>query len=141
MRKQEEPYLNGNLTAMIDVVFQLIIFFIATVTMQKKSIDDSILLTMSPNGAPVVSQDPRTINIDVHKNGDISVAQTPMSPQLLTVILKKVVGDQQGNPDNVPVVIRGDGRVEHVYIKKALDACTDAGIIKVKFAAMKEKNS
>jgi biopolymer transport protein ExbD len=53
----------------------------------------------------------------------------------------KVIGDQQGNPENVPVVIRGDGRVPHEHIKKALDACSSAGIIKVKFAAMKEKNS
>jgi biopolymer transport protein ExbD len=140
MRKQEEPYLNGNLTAMIDVVFQLIIFFIATVTMQKKSIDDSIQLTMSPNGAAVHTQDPRTINIDVHQNGDISIAQNRVSQELLKTVLKKVVADQ-GSPDNVPVVIRGDGRVAHDHIKKALDACTDAGIIKVKFAAMKEKNS
>ena len=34
MRKHPDEYLNGNLTAMIDVVFQLIIFFVATVSLQ-----------------------------------------------------------------------------------------------------------
>jgi biopolymer transport protein ExbD len=141
MRKQEEPYLTGNLTAMIDVVFQLIIFFVCTVSMQEKAIDDSIRLTMAPNGAPVRTKDPREVNIDVDKRGRITINRTPLSQGMLTVILKKAIADSGGNPDYVPIIIRGDEKVTHETIKTALDACSAAGIIKVRFAAMKERGS
>ena len=139
MRKQEEPYLTGNLTAMIDVVFQLIIFFVCAISMQNNTNDDSITLTLAPNGTEVKAKDPREVKIDVHKDGTLSIAQQPISPSLLGSILKKTVADYGGNPDAVPIILRGDESVLHEKIQGALDACSDAGIVKIKFAALKEK--
>ena len=145
MRKQEEPYLTGNLTAMIDVVFQLIIFFVCTVAMQDKAIDDSIHLTMAPHGVAVTTKNPYEINIDVKHSalfGNImEINRLPMNRQLLTEVLKKAISDSGGDPDRVPIIIRGDERVKHEVIKEALDACSAAGIIRVKFAALKERGS
>jgi biopolymer transport protein ExbD len=140
MRKQDEPYLTGNLTAMIDVVFQLIIFFVVAISMQNNTNDDSITLAMAPNGT-VAGKDPREVKIDVHKDGSVSIAQTPMSVTMLGVILKKTVADYGGNPDAVPIILRGDESVLHEKIQGALDACSDAGIVKIRFAALKEKGS
>ena len=141
MRKQEEPYLTGNLTAMIDVVFQLIIFFVCTVSMQEAPMDQLLQLSDAPHGEPVVNKDPREVTIDVDRNGRMSIARTPLSRGEMVIILKKTVSDFGGNPDNVPIVLRGDSTVLHEKIQPALDACSEAGIIKVKFAAMKERVS
>jgi biopolymer transport protein ExbD len=137
MRKQrEEEYLSGNLTAMIDVVFQLIIFFVCTVNMQDKAMDDRIGLAMAPHGKAVVKKDPREINIDVDSKGRISIARTAINQGALINILKKVVGDYG---QTVPVIIRGDSKTRHEDIKKVMDACVASGLWKVKFAALKEK--
>lgn len=138
MRKQEEPYLTGNLTAMIDVVFQLIIFFVCAISMQNNTNDDSITLALAPDGKEVRDKDPREVKIDVHKDGSVSIASQPMSIALLEDILRKTVADC-GNPDAVPIILRGDESVLHEKIQGALDACSKAGIVKVKFAALKEK--
>ena len=75
MRKHEETYLSGNLTAMIDVVFQLIIFFVCTVNMQEKAIDERIALAMAPHGKAVEKKNPLEVNIDVDSKGRISIAR------------------------------------------------------------------
>ena len=155
MRRQEEPYLTGNLTAMIDVVFQLIIFFVCAISMQNNTIDESITLTLAPNGTPIKEKDPREVIIDVHKDfgwfeflkhpGEpatrLSIARQPYSQALLASVLRKTISDHGGVPDAVPVIIRGDDAVLHESVQMALDACSEAGIVKVKFAALKEKGS
>ena len=138
MRHQrEEDYLSGNLTAMIDVVFQLIIFFVCTVNMQDKAIDDRIKLAMAPNGKVDNRKNPYEVKIDVNDKGVISIARYPMSAKMLTTILNKARADARGV--EVPVLIRADGRVKHETVRKVMDACTEAKIWKIKFTALKEK--
>ena len=55
MRKHPDEYMSGNLTAMIDVVFQLIIFFVATVSLQDTVSDERIRLAMAPSGRPCIN--------------------------------------------------------------------------------------
>ncbi|MEI8122083.1 MAG: biopolymer transporter ExbD [bacterium] len=138
MRHQrEEDYLSGNLTAMIDVVFQLIIFFVCTVNMQDKAIDERIKLAMAPNGKVDNRKNPYEVKIDISDKGVISIARFPMNTKLLTTILNKARADAHGV--EVPVLIRADGRVKHETVRRVMDACTDAKIWKIKFTALKEK--
>ena len=138
MRQQrEEDYLSGNLTAMIDVVFQLIIFFVVTTNLQAKSIDERIHLALAPNGQPLKVKNPLEINIDVDSKGRISIARNAVSLSLLNTILRKAALEY--GQDNVPVVIRGDAEAKHTAIRNVLNACGQAGIYKIKFAALKER--
>ena len=122
---------------MIDVVFQLIIFFVVTNNLQEKSIDERIHLAMAPNGAPLVIKDPREINIDVDSKGRISIARYHYDITELRRMMKKVVWDNK--PREVPVVIRGDAQSHHAAIREVLNACGEAGIYRIKFAALKER--
>jgi len=135
MRKRaEEPGIN--MTPMIDVVFQLIIFFVTTVDLEAKAIDENLKMAMSPHGVAVEKKDPRTIFVDVDANGRISIARVFMSPPMLRLILRKAVAEQG---QTIPVVIQGDGRTKHKDIKAVMDSCAAAGLWKVKFAAKKEE--
>lgn len=125
-----------NMTPMIDVVFQLIIFFVTTVDLENKALDTKIRMALSPHGPAVEKKDPRTIMIDVDTKGRISIARVRMSEQVLGIVLRKSVA-QYGQ--TIPVVIRGDAQTKHADIKKVMDACTKAKLWKVKFAAIKEK--
>ena len=123
------------MTPMIDVVFQLIIFFVCTADMQQKSIDESIKLALAPHGKPVEQKDPREVTIEVDNKGRISIARTYMSPEYLYTVMRKTVND---HGQSTPVVIRGDGLAKHEAVRQIMDACTRAGLWKVKFAAVKE---
>ena len=65
MRVRSEEVMTGKLTAMIDIVFQLIIFFVCTTNLQDSSVNVEIALPLAPHGVVQVEKDPREINIDV----------------------------------------------------------------------------
>jgi biopolymer transport protein ExbD len=136
MRRQMEE-AGMNMTPMIDVVFQLIIFFVTTADLQNKSLDTKVRLAMAPHGPAVEKKDPREIVVDVDGDSHISIARTQMSVGTLKSILRKTVREQG---QTIPVVIRGDGKANHEAIKAVMDACAAAGLWKVKFAALKEKS-
>jgi len=136
MRVRVEEVMTGKLTAMIDIVFQLIIFFVCTTNLQDSGVNAEITLPLAPHGLVVDEKDPREINIDVDAKGHISIVHTPVEPGLLLGILRKAVGEQG---DGVPVVIRADGDAEHTAIRRVLDVCTTAGLRKIQFAALKER--
>lgn len=135
MRKKPED-MAVNMTPMIDVVFQLIIFFVTTVDLENKALETKVRMAMAPHGPVEQKKDPRTIMVDVDDQGNFSIAHTRISLGVLRNILKKAVAEYG---QTTPVVIRGDIKTRHEYIKAVMDACASAGLWKVKFAAIKEK--
>ena len=134
--KKQYPDAKLDMTPMIDVVFQLIIFFITTVDMESKALETKVRMAMAPNGPVEEQKDPRTVMVDVEKDGTIKIQQTPLSEgQLLTVMKKAVATSGQ----TTPVVIRGDFATTHEQIKRVMDICGKAGLWKLRFAALKEK--
>ena len=133
-RTMEEPGMN--MTPMIDVVFQLIIFFVTTVDLQSKAMDTKLRLAMAPHGPAVEKKDPREIVVDVSPEGRISIARVYLSTAVLKSVLRKAVAEYG---QTIPIIIRGDAKAKHEDIKGVMDACAAAGLWKVKFAALKER--
>jgi len=133
-RKLEDAPMN--MTPMIDVVFQLIIFFITAIDMQRRDLDLQLKLAMAPHGKPVTARNPLTIYVDVDQQGRISIGGVRMTVDYLYVVLRKAVNEF--GQRNVPVVIRGDMKATHEEIRKVMDACSRAGLFSVKFAAIQE---
>jgi biopolymer transport protein ExbD len=136
--KKKFPDAQLDMTPMIDVVFQLIIFFVTTVDMQNKALETQIRMAMSPNGPIEEQKDPRTVVVDVDKDGEISIMRTPLREGQLLAILNKARNE---SGQSTPVVIRGDTAAKHESIKRVMDICGKAGLWKIRFAALKEKAS
>ncbi len=139
MRKQEELPQSGNLTAMIDVVFQIIIFFVCTANLQDSGLDSRIKLAMAPHGKVETKKDPLQVVINVDKSGTISIARTPLTQAELASVLRKSVNEAKRYGGEVPVVIRADGGASHQMVRQAMDISAASGIWKIKIAALKEK--
>jgi len=135
MRKRDEE-AGLNMTPMIDVVFQLIIFFVVTIAQQQKELEMELRLAMAPDGKAVERKDPRTINVDVDDEGRVYIARQRLSIPALRAILRQAV-NRHGQ--TLPVVIRGDLSARHEYIRRVIDTCSEAGLWRIKFAAIKEK--
>ena len=136
--KKNYPDAQLDMTPMIDVVFQLIIFFITTVDMESKALDTKVRMAMSPNGPVEDVKDPRTVVVDVDSDGTISIMKTRLSEGQLLNILNKA---RNSSGQSTPVVIRGDLAAKHEQIKRVMDICGKAGLWKIRFAALKEKAS
>jgi biopolymer transport protein ExbD len=137
MRRKQEEMQSGGLISMIDVIFQIIIFFVCTASMQDNSRDAMVKLASAPHGKAEMEKNPLQIEIEISSRGRVTVGRSPLSESELYAVIRKAVNECR--PQQVPVVIRADGRSTHAMVRKAMDTCTSAGIMQVKIAALKEK--
>ncbi len=134
--KKQYPDARLDMTPMIDVVFQLIIFFITAVDMENKALETNVKMAMSPHGPVETKKDPRTVIIDVEQDGTIRVAGAQLTEGQLRSIMLQV---RQNTGQTTPVVIRADLNVTHEYVKRVMDVCGGVGLWKFSLAALKEK--
>ncbi len=121
---------------MIDVVFQLIIFFVVTMKMNQDS-NQEIILEDGKNGVTITSENmpPVTLEIEVDKRGRISIHNATMSESQLRDIMRARVNKYGGE---FPVMIRADRRTQHEKVKRVMDICTGSGLWKLSFVAIQE---
>lgn len=122
-----------DMTPMIDVVFQLIIFFIVTINMEQNYKED-IVLEDGKNAPVIKNQDPLTLVIEVDRLGWISMHGAQVSPTQLKAIVQR----RYNSLGEYPVLIRGDKDAKHKDIRKVMDICSSVGLWKINFAAIKE---
>jgi biopolymer transport protein ExbD len=122
------------MTPMIDVVFQLIIFFIVTINLAENTNPD-IVLADAKNG-PLIkdTKHNNTIVVEVDRKGVISIHNIRLSP----VQFKQIIQSRYNRMGEFPLLIRGDYRTEHALIRRVMDTCTEIGLFRIQFAAIKE---
>ncbi|MDK3159633.1 biopolymer transporter ExbD [Kamptonema cortianum] len=119
---------------MVDVVFVLLLFFMASANLQQKEMELGI--NLPTRGSP---QHPGTVEVpiyvDIDENGQVFWNQLPidnLGPELpeLRARLREVVskfGEKQ------PVIITPSPMVRHDRISQVLSACTAAGVKSLSF--------
>ncbi len=133
----DEPTLN--LTAMLDVMFLLIIFFM----LGTRFVDEERLIglrvpAVADRNTPPAGPQRKTIN--VYRDGRITLDQVPVGLEELTRRLAAARKQATG----LAVLVRGDGQGEFRQIAAVLSACKRAGIadlgISVKLADAEKAN-
>ena len=137
-KKRDTSGCDVNMTPMIDVVFQLIIFFVVTLNMAEAK-DETVRLELAPNGAEADSKSSAegtaksAYVVDVNQRGEISVAGMRVTPENVRAALRRRIKRQGTTFD---VWIRGDAYARHNDIRKVMDVCTEEGIGRVTFLAI-----
>ena len=133
-RKREVAGCAMDMTPMIDVVFQLIIFFIVCMSITKQ-VNEDITLVDSKHGEMIKElRDPFEIEVD--KNGYITIKNIRHSPEKLSNMLGNRVKRLGAS---FPVLIRGDLRAKHEDVKRVMDICTMNGIWKISFLVVEKR--
>jgi biopolymer transport protein ExbD len=123
-----------NMTPMIDVVFQLIIFFLLSSHLAKQEQQLPLPLPAAASGmAEAVDARPR-LTVNVLADGTLMVASRPISPDDLVRLLRE---RQAAHGDDLEVRIRGDRSVLYSRVEPVLLACVKAGIWNVAYAVQR----
>ncbi len=133
-RKSSSVGCDLNMTPMIDVVFQLIIFFVVTSTLTKEK-NREIILEDGKHGEIIKDQTSDTLVIEIDRRGGISICNGKMGIGRL----RQIVQSRYNHYGSFPVLIRADRRTEHNDVKAVMDICTRIGIWKVGFVAVQER--
>ena len=140
-KSQENPALD--MTPMIDVVFELIIFFVVTLTEAQRK-DETIELEDGQHGIVLTPEElpPSHMQVDI---GLILSGPNKGKPRIS-------MGDVDVTPEEVgrrvakrykkygefPVLIRADYAVPHWAVAKVMDACAANNVWKISFMAVGE---
>ncbi|MFZ5831304.1 MAG: ExbD/TolR family protein [Planctomycetota bacterium] len=117
----EQPSLN--LTPMIDVVFNLIIFFmVGTQFMDPERQIGLQVPQVTDHG--VLSAAPERKVINVARDGEITLDQQPVTVDELVTRLTAARQEYS----NLGVLVRGDSEGKYQNVAAALNACKQAGI-------------
>ena len=135
-KSQENPQLD--MTPMIDVVFELIIFFVVTLT-QANAKDETVRLEDGKHGIELTPDElpPTHLIVDVARNGRISMCDVTITP----AELGRRVKERMRKYGEFPVLIRADYRAKHKSVAAVMNACTQNGIWKLSFVAVYDRKS
>ena len=142
-KSKENPQLD--MTPMIDVVFELIIFFVVTLTEAQKK-DETIELENGQHGIVLTPDElpPEHMQIDiasVDKSGKkLKTPRISMGDRTLTKeqVYERVKARYDKLKREFPVLIRADFDTPHSAVRDVMDACTKAKIWKISFMAIGE---
>ncbi len=126
-----------DMTPMIDVVFQLIIFFVVTLK-ASSDMNKDIVLEYGKNGPKLEEKEIPPLIIEVDRTGRVSINNATMAPAMLALILNQRI-DRLGT--NFPLLIRADKRTPHEKVREVMNVCTARGLWKISFVALIEQKT
>ncbi len=133
-RNHKLPPAELQLAPMLDVVFQLLIFFLVAFEFQRSELDMKVQVPSAQEGA-----DPKRargeIIVNVRENGEVVVENQTMTQQQLREKLTAIAKQHE----NQPIRLRGDAKCEYQTIVEVIDTCQKAGIWNISFATQRSK--
>jgi biopolymer transport protein ExbD len=115
--------LHIDFVPMVDVLFNLLIFFLLATSMAQAEREMSIALPHAASSGPI-SMSVREIIVNVHADGGIEVAGRKVAMEDFAEMIRTAVA---ANPDQ-KVSVRGDRAASYASIAAVLDTCKGAGI-------------
>lgn len=122
------------MTAMCDIIFILIVFFIFTVKIKDWTLTEDIRLARSEDATKVVNDPPSTVTVVVGAGGEIILSRQVLGEATFEYIVRS----SKARHGDFPVVIAADSRTKHIHVKKVMDICAKNGLHRLKFLVLKE---
>jgi len=138
--KSDKTQVNLNLTAMMDVVFQLIVFFLLVTNftsaelpkLEVPNLEESQAIVMPDRRKVVVNVIPEDGGTGLTKGLKVGITEIPAGEYgLLTDMLRKEI---QNNPA-VEIDLRADATIHYEQVQPVMNAITNAEITRVNLVA------
>lgn len=131
----QEPELN--LIPLIDVIFVLIVFFVATTTFNQRS---TMKLQLPTAQAVAKAESGEPLNVIVDAEGRYFIGENEVLKSDVSS-LKEAIVAVAGQDRSMPVVLRADARTPHQFVITAMDALGQLGFVKLSIATTPEKKT
>ena len=135
-RNHKMPPAELQLAPMLDVVFQLLIFFLVSFEFQRSELDMKVSVPSAKEGA-----DPKRalgeIIVNVRATGEVTVEGQTMTQ----IQLKEKLSAIAALHKNQPIRLRGDAEATYQTIVEVIDTCQKAGIWNISFATQRKSEN
>jgi biopolymer transport protein ExbD len=123
LKTHQDDIPSINLTPMIDIVFNLIIFFMVSARFTEMDHDVDLTLPAVAD-ASTQSSTPKSHTVNVYRDGQVTLDAEPLTLKELTTRLTEV----QRAERRASVIVRGDADGAFQNVAAVLTACQQAGI-------------
>ncbi|MEI7834869.1 MAG: biopolymer transporter ExbD [Planctomycetota bacterium] len=127
----EEAAVAFNIMSLIDIVFFLLIFFLAVTSFTQVERDAAIRLPSAGAASPLSSA-PSNMTINVLENGSVKVGDQPCTWKELTDILGDVAASnaihRKSDEPEKDILIRADKNSRHEYFASVVELAYRVGI-------------
>ena len=123
-----------NLTSMMDVVFNLLIFFLVATTVVQEERETAVRLPNTTQ-APATVAPPKQLIINIGEDGSLVVAGQTYDAAGLSRLLADVAKEQPARN----VLIRADERSTFRHFATVVDLCHKVGIAEAKIGYVKQE--
>ena len=127
-----------NMTPMIDVVFQLIIFFLLSSHLAKQETQLQLPLPLATSGRAAADDDQPRITVNVLQDGSLMLAGRIVSADELTARLRERLA---AHGSELEVRIRSDRGVPYRFVEPIMLSCARAGIWNVAYAVYEREGA
>ena len=127
-----------NLTPMLDMVFQLITFFMLVINFKSAALDLTLSLPVVGSARPVETSGQEFLVLNVNKEGDLKVSGIvqPVGPYLAreaaaSRLTAKRMNRDYKDDDPLPttIVIRADRATPFHYLNRVIKTCNENGFL------------
>jgi biopolymer transport protein ExbD len=130
--------LGIDMTPMIDVVFQLIIFFLVSSHLVKQETQVKLSLPVAESGDNDQESDKPRLTVNVISSGELLLAGRAVSSEELAERLAEKVGELG---KDVEVRIRSARDVPYARVEPVMLSCAQAGVWNVTFAVYRPEDA
>ncbi len=134
--KHGEELPQFQMTAMMDVVFLLLCFFITSTVFSQWEYEVDLTLPTAKSAQTPVRM-PGEIILNIAADGTVTVNQRVFAGEDLDRLLRQVAGYLPGQP----IIIRADRGTPYEHFMKVADACRLAGISNLSLATAGESEN
>ena len=133
----DEADASFQIAPMIDIVFLLLVFFIATTALRQWEREIQIGLPTAEHSTGIAKQ-PNDIIINVTREGRIIVFKREWELEKLRSRLSLYARARAGQAPPA-VIIRADGETQHQNVVNVIEACVSANLRNISFVTIEEK--
>jgi len=140
-RSTDKMSAEGDMTPMIDIVFQLVIFFMLTLNFSQDEQSELIKLPNSELAKPATSPVEKPITLQLTKTSKVLVGgdEIPLAGvQKILLREKQAIQKASGNVRSATIIIRADQNVQTGKVQELIRACQMTGFEKFVLRAKNE---
>jgi biopolymer transport protein ExbD len=135
--RERQRGLAFNITPLIDIVFQLVIFFLAATYIVRSDAHEKVTLPKAENAEDPPSISPRRWTITVTADGVWWLGNQKLAREVIEQRLQQTASDPD-QAQQLEIRVRADARVPYRDIEPLMLACAKLGIRKLGFAVLQE---
>ena len=132
--RPRQPGIRFNITPLIDIVFLLIVFFLAATHLTQNEKLEAVELPEASQNESEPDEAPRRMIITITLDEKLHLR----SNEILEELEAQLLSLDENKRQEMEIRIRGDRRIPYRIVEPVLISCARAGISNVKFLVLNE---